>query len=267
VLYVITITFASVDWAMSLEPHWYSTIFMAAFGMGQVLEAFVFCVAVTLLLSLRDPATASAVTAPQVAPPAAHPEGQLPPGEAGSPVPAPPSERRAVLLPHQTLNDLGNLMLAFIMVFAYLAMCQFLLIWSGNLPIEVTWYIRRGLGPDVINVWTYVAFSLAFFHFVLPFFLLLSTDIKRNRKRLLAIALIVLAARLTELVWVIVPAFTNTEEGRFRQEIDLGVLLYPAALLGVGGLWLAFYLWQLQRLPLLPLYNPEEVAGHGEAAH
>jgi hypothetical protein len=218
ILYVITITFASVDWVMSLEPHWYSTIFGAMFGMGQVLSGYAFALAMLMLLA-----------------------------------PHPPLDRPAI---QQTMGDLGNLLLAFVMVWAYLSFCQFLLIWSGNLPEEAPWYKARIEGP-----WAFAALSLLLFQFAGPFILLLSVDLKRSRRGLAGVALLVVMMRIVELLWLIVPAFGHGEE------TAMGVVLYPAALAGVGGLWLGFYLWQVRRWPLLPEYNPEEAGEHGQVAH
>jgi hypothetical protein len=195
-------------------------------------------------------------------PPYSHPEGFVP-GEQGvvtRPARAEATPERPI--PTQTMSDLGSLMLAFIMVWAYLSFCQFLLIWSGNLPVEVKYYTFPS--NRVEGVWGNVALALAVLHFALPFFLLLNTGIKRNRKYLAAVALWVLAMRVVEMIWTIVPAFSHGSEGHGFS--FAGALLYPAALAGVGGLWLAFYLWQLRRLPLLPRYNPEESA-HGPIAH
>jgi hypothetical protein len=222
VLYVLTITFASIDWVMSLEPHWYSTIYGAMFGMGQVLSGFAFSVGVLLLLSGRPPLDR-------------------------------PDVRRA-------MSDLGSLLLAFVMVWAYLSFCQFLLIWSGNLPEEVPWYIARLEGP-----WKYVALAILLFQFALPFVVLLSANLKRNPRALAVVALWVVGMRAIELLWLIVPAFAHGDEEHGTSV--LGVVLYAAALAGVGGLWLGVYLGQLRRWPLLPEYNPEEAVEHGQVAH
>ncbi|MFO0927769.1 MAG: hypothetical protein U0736_12145 [Gemmataceae bacterium] len=227
VLIVLSITFYSIDYLMSLEPEWYSTIYGPMIGIGQVLSAFCFAVSVFILVSDRPPLD-------QVAVP-------------------------------QTLRDFGSLMLAFVMVWAYMSFMQFLLIWSGNLPEEVPWYLARLQGG-----WQYAALALVFFHFALPFALLLSVDIKRNRRRLLRVAGMVLVMRMIDLLWLIVPAFHHHHDAEHSGGIGavLGGLLYPAALIGIGGLWLAYYFYQLQRMPLLPVLNPgEEVTNHGAAAH
>jgi hypothetical protein len=217
-LYVVTITFASIDWVMSLEPLWYSTIYGAMFGMGQVLSGFAFSVAMVLLLA-----------------------------------PRPPLDRPEV---QRTVGDLGSLLLAFLMIWAYLSFCQFLLIWSGNLPEEVPWYVSRLAG-----LWKFVGLALLLFQFALPFVVLLSGNLRHNRKALAGVALLVVGMRAVELLWLVVPAFRHGEVSW------LGPVLYVAALAGVGGLWLSVYLWQVRQWPLLPEYNPEEAAEHGQPAH
>jgi hypothetical protein len=293
VLYALTITFASIDWVMSLEPHWYSTIFMAIFGMAQILSGFTFGVAVLLLISLsqRPHEPARGVPHPNVE--GAPRAGAEATAEAAHPT-IPPPPHSAPVLPTQTLSDLGTLTMAFTMVWAYLSICQFLLIYSGNLPGEITYYNRRGIGPDPkalaeraesgdfrgvtrfrgtdpgrppewsVNGWTFVGMALIVLAFFLPFFLLLSLRFKRDRRKVAAIACWVLFMRFVDLLWLIVPAFEGEADG---VAIASAVLLYPAALVGVGGLWLAFYLWQLRRLPLTPQYHPEEAAAHGQVAH
>lgn len=220
ILYVLTITFASVDWVMSLEAEWFSTIYGAMFGMGQVLSAFAFAIVALMLLSDRAPVK--------------------------------------TVLAGNNLRDLGSLLLAFVMVWAYLSFSQFLLIWSGNLPEEVPWYVWRLHGN-----WKYLALALVFLHFILPFVLLLSTDIKRDRTRLLLVALLIVVMRFIDLVWLIVPAFGHGHG--LLEKLDLvDRLMYLAALMGLGGLWVGVYVWQLAKWPLLPEYKPyAEGATHG----
>src|SRR5207245_990622 len=124
-LYSLTMTFAAIDWAMSLEPHWYSTIYGILLIGGQVLSAFAFAIPVLMLLSDRAPFT-QVVTAEQ-------------------------------------FHDLGKLMLAFVMLYAYFAFSQFLIIWSGNLPEETPWYLARLTGG-----WQYVGMAVVLIQFALP---------------------------------------------------------------------------------------------------
>jgi hypothetical protein len=265
ILYALTITFASIDWVMSLEPHWYSTIFMAIFGMGQVLTGFVFAVAALMVVSLREQPHAPSSQLPEFQPGSPRVQEGIKPAEGTITTTPAPVTFAPPTMPIQTLSDLGTLTMAFIMVWAYLSFCQFLLIYSGNLPVEVPWYVKRFDG-----VWGWVATSLLLLNFFLPFLLLLNPSIKRNRRHVTAIAALVLFMRVVEVVWLIVPAFSGHGHGGSTEEHGtsfIGVLLYPAALVGVIGLWLAYYLWQIRRLPLLPQYNPAEEAAHGQGAH
>ncbi len=212
VLYGLTITFASIDWVMSLQPDWYSTIFPPLFATGQILAGYSFALAFLLLMVL--PRLPGVAIAPDV------------------------------------LNDLGNLLLTFVVLVTYLAFSQFLLIWVGNLPEEDVLYV-----PRLANGWRAVALALALFHFALPFLLLLSRAVKRDPRSLGRVAALVFFMRLVHLDWQVLPAFPGTFV--YQHWMDL---LAPV---GVGGIWLAFYVWQLQRRPLLP---PDEVAPGAPAA-
>ena len=205
VLYALTMTFASVDWMMSIEPHWSSTIYGLLVIGGQVLSAFAFAIAILTLLVEHDPIA-------QVA----------------------NAER---------FHDLGKMLLAFVMIYAYFAFSQFLIIWSANIPEETPWYLKRITGG-----WIVLAIALPLFHFFLPFFVLLSRKLKKNPRRLIIVALLMLFMRLADLYWMIAPAFSP---GKFVLHwMDI------AAVLGVGGVWLAAFLWQLQARPVLPLRDP-----------
>jgi hypothetical protein len=201
VLYGLTVTFASVDWVMSLEPHWYSTIYGVVFMVGQALATLAFAIAALLVVGARPPL--------------------------------------AEFLTVQNFHDLGNLTLAFVMLWAYVAFSQFLIIWSGNLPEEIPWYMARMRGG-----WGVVAAGLILFHFVLPFLLLLARENKRRLRTLGTLAAAMLALRLVDLYWIVAPAFR--QQGLALHWMDL------AAPVGVGGLWVAAFVWQLKRRPLLP---------------
>ena len=138
--YALTTTFASVDWIMSLDPHWYSTIFGLLFIVGQGLTAFAFVIAVLALLATTEPI--------------------------------------ASYLTSRHFHDLGKLLLAFVMLWAYSAFSQFLIIWGGNLPEEMPWYLERTTGS-----WGYVALVARVRAFRLPFTLLLSRDLKKQAAR------------------------------------------------------------------------------------
>lgn len=191
VVYVITMTVASVDWAMSIEPHWYSTIYGALFMMGQGLSSFSF--GVMFITFFASPAEKQA---------------QLP----------------------DRIHDIGKLMLAFVMLWTYMVLSQFLIIWSGNLPEESVWYIVRFKGG-----WSPVGFLMMLFQFVLPFAMLLSRPLKRNPKTLSRVAAMLFLERFLELIWLIKPAFCPSVC------LTLTDLMLWA---GLGGIWIYVFFSQ-----------------------
>jgi len=150
------------------------------------------------------------------------------------------------------LHDVGKLMLTFVMVWAYFSFSQLLVIWSGNLPEEIPWYVRRFGGG-----WQYLGVALVILHFSLPFALLLSRELKRNFRLLRAVAVLVIIMRFVDLYWVVTPEFNRPQFGLSWMDL--------AAPVGLGGIWLAAFLWQLEKRPLLPLGDPhlEEALEHG----
>jgi hypothetical protein len=157
------------------------------------------------------------------------------------------------LLPSQR-RDLGNLLLAFVMVWAYLSFSQFLIIWSENLPEETPWYLNRIRGG-----WQWIAFALIIFEFAVPFLLLLSRDTKTNEKRLVFVALLVLSLRIVDIYWWVEAAYTGPMS--FYWLVDI------AALAAIGGAWVSCFTRQLKRSALIPFADPylaeylPEVAG------
>ena len=139
-------------------------------------------------------------------------------------------------------QDLGKLLLALVMLWAYFAFSQYLIIWSGNLPEEIVYYLHRTHG--ILGV-TIVAIALL--HFAAPFLFLLSRDLKRDPRRLVLVALLILVMRMVDLVWLLAPAF----KGRHWVWLD------AIALLGFGGLWLGLFAWQLSKRPLIPINDPQ----------
>jgi hypothetical protein len=152
----------------------------------------------------------------------------------------------------ERLNDLGNLLLAFVMLWAYMSFCQYLIVWSGNLTEEIPWYLKRTRGG-----WEWVALALVACQFFLPFFLLLIRENKRHSRSLKGVSLLILVMHWINLVWLVVPASTEAKSPRISWiEIPLGAV----ALAGVGGIWIAFFVARLKRLPLVPLNDPSLVA-------
>jgi len=141
------------------------------------------------------------------------------------------------------MHNLGKLFLAFVMIWAYLSFSQLLIIWSGNLPEEIPWYLHRLEGG-----WRWVGVLLILFHFALPFFLLLSRDLKRTGPKLALLAMLVVVMRMVDLFWLTAPEFSP---GRFHIHwMDI------AAPVGMGGVWLAVFAWHLKTRPLLPVGDP-----------
>ena len=204
VAYGMGMTFASVDWAMSLEPHWFSTIYGVMFIVGQGLATLAFAVIVSAWLSRQEPFG------------------------------------RWITADH--FHDLGKLLFAFVMLWAYVAFSQYLIIWSGNLAEETPWYVHRsGHG------WDTVAKVLVGLHFVLPFAVLLSRRAKRNVAVLSKVALVIFLLRLVDLFWLVIPAFHP--DGLYLH------WLYLTAPVAIGGLWVWLFVGQLKGRPLISLQD------------
>jgi hypothetical protein len=210
---VLTVTFASVDWVMSLEPEWFSTIFGLLLVVGQGLSAL--SLAILVLALVADSRAMSGTLVPR------------------------------------HFHDLGKVLLTFVMLWAYLAFSQFLIIWSGNLPEEIPWYLKRMQGT-----WGAVALLLVLGHFALPFLLLLSRDLKRHSGLLSKVALAVLVMRLVDLIWLVAPAFA-VEDGGFHW-------LYVVLPVGLAGVWMAVFVRTLRSRALLPRNDPyfKEIFAH-----
>jgi hypothetical protein len=133
-------------------------------------------------------------------------------------------------------NDLGNLLLAFIVFWAYVSVSQLILIWSGNLPREISWYLARWSGG-----WEWFGMALFIGQFALPFALLLGKQGKRNPRSLAAIAAIVLCAAALEVFWLVAPSIHPR---------DLTVSwVVPIVFVLMGALWFTAYRWLHIRVP------------------
>jgi hypothetical protein len=205
VLWALTASAAAIDWVMSLEPHWFSTIYGMLFMVVNLLAALAFSIVTLRFLSEYEPL-------------------------------------KDCVEPKRYI-DLGNLMLAFTMLWTYMSFSQFLIIWAGNLKDEIPWYMVRAFGK-----WAYVAVILLLFHFFFPFFLLLQRRIKRRLRTLSLVAGWLVLLTLIDVYWLVVPSYEQIAP-QFR-------LLDIFAVLGIGGLWLAAFLGQLKKMPLLPLHDP-----------
>jgi hypothetical protein len=205
-LYVITMTLASVDWIMSLDPHWYSTIFGFILVAGQGLAGFALVIAVLAALSDVEPLN-------------------------------------RYLKPGLHFLDLGKLLLAFVMLWAYFSFSQLLIIWAGNLPEEIPFFYNRFRGG-----WQYVSLLILLGHFSLPFVLLLSRDLKRHPHLLAKVAIFVLFMRVIDLIWLVEPMFPHQGFPIHWMDVALPV--------GLTGVWVFLFARNLRSRALLPLNDP-----------
>ncbi len=218
VLFVFTVTFAAIDWYMSLEPKWSSTIYGFIFVAAWSMSALAFVIAAMATLSKHEPM--NHVVAPL------------------------------------HFHDLGKLMLALVMLWAYFAFSQFLIIWSGNLPEEISWYLVRTRGT-----WGAMILAVVVLHFGLPFLFLLSRRLKRDPGKLVIVAALILVMRLIDLLWMLGPAFT-------REHFHVSWLDIVAPI-AIGGLWLSMFASQLSKRALIPVNDPqyESVLEQAHAGH
>jgi hypothetical protein len=205
-IYGLTVTFAMVDWTMSVNPHWFSTIWGMLYAGGQGLSAFAFGIIVLLMLAQTAPLN-------------------------------------KVITSHH-FHDLGKLLFAFLMLWAYLSFSQFLIIWSANLPEEIPHYLDRW-----DNSWKYLSVFIVVGHFMLPYALLLSRDLKRNMGKLRIIATWILCARVADYYWHVAPEFHK--DGFNFSLLDIALPL------AIGGIFISMFVSQLGRRSLLPVNDPD----------
>jgi hypothetical protein len=203
ILYAFTISFAAIDWVMSLDPSWISTIFGLIILAGELLSAICFAIVVERILVDYKP--------------------------------------MSEMLRPDFVHDHGKWTLTFIMLWAYFSFSQWLIIWAGNLPNEITFYLKRIQGG-----WGYVAVFLALFHFCVPFVILLSRPFKRDIRKLVWLAVWLLCMRFVDLFWIIEPNFSA------HFTVTIADIVVPTA---IGCIWLFFFCRNLASLPLLPVYD------------
>lgn len=222
VIYALVVTFAVVDWVMTLDPHWFSTMWGLLFVAGWGLSCFCFTVAVLAFLVDKSPMNG--------------------------------------VLGKRHFHDLGKLMLALVMVWAYFNFSQFLIIWSGNLPEETTWYLTRMQGG-----WGYIGVALILFHFAFPYLLLLKQDFKRRPKLLASIALFILFMRLVDMFYQIAPS-DRVNPGAIAQGSFYISWMDFVAPIAIGGIWLWWFFGELLKRPIVPAKDPyfEEAIAHGK---
>lgn len=214
VLFVLLVTFVSVDWMMTLEPHWFSTMWGFLFVAGWALSCFCFSVAILAYFSDKPPLDG--------------------------------------VLGKRHFHDIGKLMLALVMVWAYLNFSQYLIIWSGNLTEETPFYVVRSRG-----IWGAIGLLLIVFHFAFPFLILLMQDFKRKARWLAALAIFILFMRLVDMYYIIGPSpkigelYNHALEMPFR--LSVWDFVGPVA---TGGIWLWWFFRELKKRPLVPYKDP-----------
>jgi hypothetical protein len=206
VMYSLSMTFAVTDWVMSLDATWFSTIFGLIFLAGQGLMALSICIITVLLLSGEEPMRS--------------------------------------MLRKTEMHDLGKLMLAFVMLYAYLSFSQWLITWSGNLPQEIQFYLNRLSGN-----WMNLSRFLILFEFAVPFALLLSRRLKKQPGFMVPFCSGIIVIRMIDLYWHVEPNFiTHGSQFAFNW-------MYLAATVGLGGIWVVFFIRSLKSRPLLVAYD------------
>ncbi len=222
VIYALVVTFAVVDWVMTLDPHWFSTMWGLLFVAGWGLSCFCFSVAVLAFLVDKSPMNG--------------------------------------VLGKRHFHDIGKLMLALVMVWAYFNFSQFLIIWSGNLPEETGWYLTRMKGG-----WAYIGVGLILFHFAFPYLLLLKRDFKRQANLLALIAVFILFMRLVDMFYQIGPSYRVSPGGLEQGAFHISWMDFVAPI-AVGGIWLWYFFGELMKRPIVPAKDPyfEEAVAHGK---
>jgi hypothetical protein len=224
VFYSVSISLAAIDLVMSLDAVYYSTIWGMIYMVGQALIALSFAIIILVLLAKYAPMKG--------------------------------------LLRKTELHDNGKLLLAFVMLFTYLSFSQFIIIWSGNLPEEIRWYIARGRAG-----WKPVIISLFIFQFAVPFLLLLNRNLKKQGGRLARVAALLVAARMAELFWQIYPNFPD-QNVLTGGHLNVNWMDF-AIPLGMFCIWVSAFFYQLSRKPLIPVYHHlvPEILEHSHGTH
>jgi hypothetical protein len=211
-IFVITASFAYIDWLLSADAQYYSTVYGGMLLIGNIVQTFALTNLTIILASKGD--------------------------------------RFGGRINSKILHDLGNLMFAFTIFWAYLSASQLIITWPGNLPQEISWYLDRTNG-----FWKVLAVATALTMFLIPFLALLSQNRKRDPRRLIKVAIWLLVARVIDEFWIVLPTFRNHSAGALMGTAS-GFQVYwtdAAAFFGIGGVWVFMFIKQLRRSPLLPL--------------
>ena len=210
VVYALTMTAGAIYWVMSMDPTWFSSVYGLLFLVGQGYAVLAYSIIIAVSLSKAEP--------------------------------------YKTILRQTEQHDLGKLTFAFVMLNIYLAFGQFLIIWSGNLPEEINWYLDRIRGH-----WGIIITLDFIFHWLIPFTLLLSRDIKRNKKRLTHVCQWMLFARTFDMFWLIEPNFKDAAR---NLHFSWGILEYVAVPVAMFAFWVAYFCTQLKARPLVQTNDP-----------
>lgn len=206
VVTVLTLTFFCTQWVMSVEPTWASSMFPVVFGMNMFLTTFAFCTLIFYTLAQKGDTLA--------------------------------------IVKDKFKIDIGTLTLGFCMVWAYASFCQYMLVWSGNLPEELTYYRKRGGGEEDISDWLYMSYFLMAFHWLIPFIVLLMREVKTSPTGMRVMAVLFLTVCACDVCWWILPNVP------YKTVYHLPMAF--GAILGVGGVWGLYFCGQLAKRPLIP---------------
>jgi hypothetical protein len=221
VFWALTVTFAAVDWTLTMDPHFFSTIWGLLFVIGWGLASLSFGAIILAYLSDKRPMDE--------------------------------------VLGKRHFHDIGKLMLAMVMVWAYFNLSQWLIVWSGNIPEETEWYLTR-----MESGWFWIGVLLILFHFAAPFLILLQQDFKRKPKLLATLAIFILLMRAFDYFFLTGPTPRINPHG--HQGAFIVSWMDFVAPIAVGGIWLWFFFGQLRSRPVVPLMDPffDRAVSHGK---
>ncbi len=211
-IYVFLLTLGAIDWIKSLDITWYSSIWGLQFLVAQGYAVLALGILTVILLSRYEP--------------------------------------MKTMLRVTEQHDLGKLAFAFVMLNIYLCFAEFLIIWSGNVPDEIPWYLNRIRGG-----WWVICSADFICHWLIPFVLLLSRDLKRNKQKMIWLTSFMIFARCLDMFWLIEPNFADAA-GNLHIAGNVGILAYITVPVAVISLWAAYYMTQLQARPLINVNDP-----------
>lgn len=220
VVTVLALTFFCTQWVMSVEPTWASSMFPVVFGMNMFLTTFAFCTLIFYTMAQKGDTLA--------------------------------------IVKDKFKIDIGTLTLGFCMVWAYASFCQYMLVWSGNLPEELTYYRKRGGGEENVSAWLYMSYFLMAFHWLIPFITLLMREVKTSPTGMRIMAVLFLTVCACDVCWWILP--------NVPYKTSLHLPMAFGAILGVGGIWGMYFCGQLAKRPLIPSNHEArflQTWGHG----